>query len=401
VSRRTPSVIAGKRSQHFLDCSVIDTPLSLYIHFPWCARKCPYCDFNSHELKGDIPETRYVETLLRDLEYELAAGLEPKLEPELRPTLHSIFMGGGTPSLFSAEAINDLFTGIRDRFDIGNAEITLEANPGTFDQAHFDGYRKAGVNRLSIGAQSFSSDSLIRLGRIHGPGDIEKAYMGAREAGFSRINIDLMHGLPGQRLGEALDDLKRAIELEPEHISWYQLTIEPNTRFYKYPPVLPEDKVLEDIFIAGNDLLNAAGFIQYEVSAYSLPSEESQHNLNYWQFGDYLGIGAGAHGKISRANQVIRTTKHRMPTEYLQNPQGKSSIVDSVELKLEFLLNVLRLTNGFDLSLFEERTGLSPRLLDSFLEQAIPKGYLARNINQITPTEKGRLFLNDLLMLVD
>jgi putative oxygen-independent coproporphyrinogen III oxidase len=376
---------------------VIDTPLSLYIHFPWCARKCPYCDFNSHELKGDIPETRYVETLLRDLELEF----EQEFEPEMRPTLQSIFMGGGTPSLFSPEAIGDLFNGIKDRFDISKSEITLEANPGTFDQAHFDGYQKAGVNRLSIGAQSFSADALTRLGRIHGPGDIELAYNGARQAGFNRINIDLMHGLPGQTLEGALNDLKRAIELEPEHISWYQLTIEPNTRFYKYPPVLPKDLILEDIFIAGNDLLKSAGFVQYEVSAYSLPSEESRHNLNYWRFGDYLGIGAGAHGKISRANQVIRTTKNRMPTEYLQNPEGKSRIVDSDELKLEFLLNVLRLTNGFELSLFEETTGLSPGLLDSFLEQAIPKGFLVRSIDQIIPTEKGRLFLNDLLMLVD
>ena len=393
MSRRIRLAIADRRSQRYLDYSVIDTPLSLYIHFPWCARKCPYCDFNSHEVKGEIPETRYVETLLRDLGFEV--------ESESRTTLRSIFMGGGTPSLFSPEAINNLFAGIKDRFDISKAEITLEANPGTFDQAHFDGYHEAGVNRLSIGAQSFSADALARLGRIHGPGDIELAYDGARQAGFNRINIDLMHGLPGQTLENALNDLKRAIELEPEHISWYQLTIEPNTRFYKYPPVLPKDPVLEDIFIAGNDLLKSAGFVQYEVSAYSLPSEESRHNLNYWQFGDYLGIGAGAHGKISRANQVIRTTKNRMPSEYLQHPEGKSKIVASNELKLEFLLNTLRLTNGFDLSLFEETTGLSPGLLDSFLEQAIPKGFLVQSINQIIPTEKGRLFLNDLLMLID
>jgi putative oxygen-independent coproporphyrinogen III oxidase len=370
-----------------------DTPLSLYIHFPWCARKCPYCDFNSHEAEGGIPENSYVGTLLRDLEYEVKS--------ESRKTLQSIFMGGGTPSLFSPEAISNLIAGIKDRFDIREAEITLEANPGSFDQAHFDGYNEAGVNRLSIGAQSFSADALAQLGRVHGPGEIELAYYGARQAGFNRINIDLMHGLPGQTLENALNDLKRAIELEPEHISWYQLTIEPNTRFYKYPPALPKDSVLEDIFIAGNDLLQTAGFLQYEVSAYSLPSEESRHNLNYWQFGDYLGIGAGAHGKISRANQVIRTTKKKMPAEYLQNPEGKSKVVDSSELKLEFLLNTLRLTGGFDLSLFTETTGLSPRLLDSFLEQAIAKGFLVRTIDQIIPTGKGRLFLNDLLLLVD
>ena len=382
-----------RRLLHYLDYSVIDTPLSLYIHFPWCARKCPYCDFNSHEINGEIPETRYVETLLNDLKLEI--------EPESRTTLQSIFMGGGTPSLFSPEAIHSLISGIRGCLDISKSEITLEANPGTFDQQHFDGYHKAGVNRLSIGAQSFSADSLARLGRIHGPDEIELAYVGARQAGFTRINIDLMHGLPGQTLENALYDLKRAIELEPEHISWYQLTIEPNTRYYKYPPVLPKDPVLEEIFIAGNDLLKSAGFAQYEVSAYCLPSEESRHNLNYWQFGDYLGIGAGAHGKISRVNQVIRTTKNRMPKEYLQHAEGKSVIVDSNELKLEFLLNALRLTNGFDLSLFEETTGLSPRLLDPFLERGISKGFLVQSVNQIIPTEKGRLFLNDLLMLVD
>ena len=380
-------------SRRYLDYSVIDTPLSLYIHFPWCARKCPYCDFNSHEVKSDIPEAQYVETLIRDLAFELKS--------ESRTNLQSIFMGGGTPSLFSAATIHALLAGIKDRFDISKSEITLEANPGTFDQAHFDGYRKAGVNRLSIGAQSFSANALTRLGRIHGPQDIQRAYNGARQAGFKRINIDLMHGLPDQTLSDALTDLTRAIELEPEHISWYQLTVEPNTRFYKYPPVLPKDQVLEDIFIAGNELLQSAGFLQYEVSAYALPLEESRHNLNYWQFGDYLGIGAGAHGKISRANQVIRTTKNRMPAEYLQHPEGKLKVVDPNELKLEFLLNALRLTNGFDLSLFEKTTGLSSGILDPFLEQAISRGFLNRKMNQIIPTEKGRLFLNDLLMLVD
>ena len=393
MSRRTRSAIADRHSLHYLDYSVIDTPLSLYVHFPWCTRKCPYCDFNSHEIDGEIPETRYVGTLLRDLELEV--------EPESRTILQSIFMGGGTPSLFSPEAINNLISGISGCFDISKSEITLEANPGTFDQQHFDGYHKAGVNRLSIGAQSFSADSLARLGRIHGPGEIELAYVGARQAGFNRINIDLMHGLPGQTLENALFDLKRAIELEPEHISWYQLTIEPNTRYHKYPPLLPKDPVLEEIFIAGNDLLKSAGFVQYEVSAYCLPSEESRHNLNYWRFGDYLGIGAGAHGKISRANQVTRTTKNRMPKEYLQQSGGKTVIVEPNELKLEFLLNALRLTNGFELSLFEETTGLSPRLLDPFLDEAISKGFLVRSKNQIVPKDKGRLFLNDLLTLVD
>ncbi|MEZ7972854.1 MAG: radical SAM family heme chaperone HemW [Pseudomonadales bacterium] len=393
MSKRIRLAIVDRPSRRYLDYSVIDTPLSLYIHFPWCARKCPYCDFNSHEVKGDIPETQYVETLVQDLAFEIKS--------ESRTNLRSIFMGGGTPSLFSAAAIHTLLANIKDRFDISKSEITLEANPGTFDQAHFDGYRKAGVNRLSIGAQSFSANALTQLGRIHGPDDIQLAYDGARQAGFKRINIDLMHGLPGQTLADALTDLKRAIELQPEHISWYQLTVEPNTKFYKYPPILPKDRVLEDIFIAGNDLLQSAGFLQYEVSAYSLPLEESRHNLNYWQFGDYLGIGAGAHGKISRANQVIRTTKSKMPVEYLQRPEGKLKVVDTKELKLEFLLNTLRLTNGFDLSLFEKTTGLGSGLLDSFLEQAISRGFLVRKINQIIPTEKGRLFLNDLLMLVD
>ena len=372
---------------------MLNTPLSLYLHFPWCISKCPYCDFNSHKLKGDIPEQKYIETLLRDLSKEA--------ERETRSNLYSIFMGGGTPSLFSASAIDDLFAGIKSKFNFDESEITLESNPGSFDQANFDGYREAGINRLSIGAQSFSSEALNRLGRIHNPDDIERAYAGARKAGFSRINIDLMHGLPGQSLEDAIYDLKKAIDLGPEHISWYQLTIEPNTRFYKYPPILPRDTILEDIFHTGNDLLENAGFIKYEVSAYSLDSEESLHNLNYWQFGDYLGVGAGAHGKITRNQKIIRTSKNKVPAEYIDNPVGKLREVDPRELTIEFLLNALRLTKGFSLSLFRNTTGLTTKSLEPFLEKAIMEGFLTRNLDEIKPTTKGQLFLNDLLLLVE
>ena len=372
---------------------MLKTPLSLYLHFPWCISKCPYCDFNSHELKRDVPEQKYIETLLRDLSIEA--------ETENRSKLHSIFMGGGTPSIFSASAIDDLLTGIKRRFDFNESEITLESNPSSFDQANFDGYRETGINRLSIGAQSFSLGALNQLGRNHNPDDIDRAFAGARRAGFNRINLDLMHGLPGQSREDAIYDLNRAIDLGPEHISWYQLTIEPNTRFYKYPPILPQDAILEDIFHTGNDLLENAGFIKYEVSAYAIDSEESLHNLNYWQFGDYLGVGAGAHGKITRNKKIIRTSKKKMPDEYIENPTGKLREVDPSELTIEFLLNALRLTSGFSLSLFRETTGLTTESLEPFLEKAITKGFLTRNLDEIKPTAKGQLFLNDLLLLAE
>ena len=370
-----------------------DIPLSLYIHFPWCVRKCPYCDFNSHESKGDIPFVDYVDTLIRDLDHELAT--------EQRNSLVSIFMGGGTPSLFPDSEIDRLLNAISDRIDLSGSEITLEANPGTFDQSHFDGYRRAGVNRISIGAQSFSPIALEKLGRKHAPEEIERAFEGARNAGFTRINLDLMHGLPGQNLEDAMHDLERAIRLEPEHLSWYQLTIEPNTVFYKRPPELPVEDTLAEITIAGQERLKTEGYMQYETSAYCRDSEQALHNLNYWQFGDYLGIGAGAHGKVTRDGKVIRSSKTRMPADYLREPAANRNIVAQNELVLEFLMNALRLTDGFDLDLFESRTGLERHALDNFQEKALHKGLITPTTESVIPTERGRIFLNELLLLAD
>ncbi|MFT4798594.1 MAG: putative oxygen-independent coproporphyrinogen III oxidase, partial [Candidatus Azotimanducaceae bacterium] len=268
-----------------------DIPLSLYIHFPWCVRKCPYCDFNSHEANGDIPETAYIEALLNDLDKELAHDFELSRRP-----IESIFMGGGTPSLISPSAIRHLMGMLNERLNLApDIEVTLEANPGTTDYEKFAGYKAAGIDRLSIGVQSFSGRHLSILGRIHTANEVTEAYQAARDVGFTNINLDLMHGLPDQKPENALDDLRIAIQLAPEHISWYQLTIEPNTVFYKRPPKLPDDDTLWEIYESGLALLEAAGYSRYEISAFAKPGKQARHNLNYWLFGDYLGIGAGAH----------------------------------------------------------------------------------------------------------
>ncbi len=376
-----------------MNVTLPDIPLSLYIHFPWCVRKCPYCDFNSHESKDEIPYSAYVDTLIADLDRDLTN--------ESRRNIVSIFMGGGTPSLFPDREIKRLLSSIGDRLDISGSEITMEANPGTFDQSHFSGYREAGVNRISLGAQSFSSDALEKLGRIHSPGDINRAFEGARNAGFERINLDLMHGLPGQDLQAAIHDLNSAIELAPEHLSWYQLTIEPNTVFHKRPPLLPVEDLLADIAARGLAVLKSAGFQQYETSAYAKQGEQAQHNVNYWQFGDYLGIGAGAHGKVTRNEQIIRRSKTRVPADYLKEPSANETIVAQEDLILEFLMNALRLTEGFKLSLFEARTGLQAQVLDAFLEKATSRDLLEVVGNRVQPTAQGRMFLNELLLLVD
>ena len=368
-------------------------PLSLYVHFPWCVKKCPYCDFNSHELGTSLPGAQYIDALCKDLENEL------QRIPD-RKRLQSIFLGGGTPSLFPASEIKQLLGNINTRLDVTEAEITIEANPGTFDASNFSGYRQAGINRISLGAQSFSVEHLQSLGRIHSPGEVVKAFKGARQAGFSRINIDLMFGLPGQTLESAMHDLECALDLGPEHISWYQLTIEQNTYFHRYPPELPDDDLLAAMTDAGHCLLASHGYKQYEVSAFSKPGEESSHNLNYWQFGDYLGIGAGAHGKISSAQGIERTTKTRVPADYLGFPRRNCHQVPPEDLVLEFLLNALRLTTGFEISLFEERTGLAISELDEFLRQAASKEMLSVEGGQITPTLFGRRYLTDLLLLI-
>ena len=373
-------------------------PLSLYIHIPWCIRKCPYCDFNSHRQPEQLPEDDYVAALIEDLKQDLAYVQGRSLQ--------SIFFGGGTPSLFSASAIGDILDGIATEVTFSpNIEITLEANPGTFEQDKFSGFRHAGVNRLSIGIQSFNSGHLQQLGRVHDGEEAINAIAVARQAGFDNINLDLMHGLPGQSVDDALKDLQTAIDHQPEHLSWYQLTIEPNTEFYKHPPLLPQDETLWNIFEQGRASLNEAGYQQYEVSAYAQPGRQAAHNLNYWRFGDYLGIGAGAHGKLTgiQNNTLIRSQKTRSPKDYL-NPDktfcATRNPIDSTELAGEFMMNALRLWDGFSPELFTQTTGLPLSVINEPLVQAEADGLLAydSNSNQtIAATAKGQLFLNNLV----
>ena len=372
-------------------------PLSLYLHFPWCVRKCPYCDFNSHEHEGDIPEASYIEAILRDLNRDLTTFVDA----DLSRAVTSIFMGGGTPSLFSPSAMSELLDSLKSKLDISiSTEITLEANPGTTDFEKFAGYFAAGINRLSIGVQSFSSKQLINLGRIHTANEVTEAYFAAREAGFKNINLDLMHGLPGQNLGNALKDLEAAIQLGPEHISWYQLTIEPNTVFYKRPPNLPNDDTLWEIYEAGLRKLADAGYERYEVSAFAKPGMQAQHNLNYWQFGDYLGLGAGAHGKLTRPDGIIRTTKTRLPADYLKRQKSTQAPISQEDLMLEFLMNALRLTDGFNKDVYAERTGLKHETLDEFIQSGLSQGLIETSESKVRPTSRGLQYLNELLMLV-
>ena len=369
-------------------------PLALYIHIPWCVRKCPYCDFNSHTASPVLPEEEYVDALLADLDQDLPAVYG-------RP-LSSIFFGGGTPSLFSAAALGRLLAGVEQRIAFApDIEITLEANPGTFEQDKFVAYRKLGINRLSIGIQSFQPQKLEALGRIHTGDEALRAAEMARRAGFDNFNLDLMHGLPDQSLEEALDDLRQAIALAPTHLSWYQLTLEPNTVFWNQPPVLPEDDILWDIQEAGQALLAEHGFGQYEVSAYARPGKAARHNLNYWSFGDFIGIGAGAHGKLSRPDgRIVRTWKTRLPKDYL-NPakpfKAGEKALTADELPFEFLMNALRLTQGVDAGLFAQRTGLSLQSLATARANAEQKGLLQVEPTRLVATARGQLFLNDLL----
>lgn len=372
-------------------------PLALYLHFPWCVRKCPYCDFNSHEAGTSLPEAAYVDKLLEDLSRDRERWqIDPSRE------LVSLFLGGGTPSLFGGQEVRRLFEGIRTQCQFApDCEITLEANPGTSDAGNFPHYREAGVNRLSLGIQSLSDPQLKRLGRIHDGEKALKAFRLARQAGFDNLNCDLMHGLPNQTLSDALDDLKRVLELEPEHLSWYQLTIEPNTEYYRRPPSLPEEGLLGEIQDEGHALLEAAGYLQYEVSAYSRPGKESRHNINYWQFGDYLGIGAGAHGKVTfPSGEAIRYWKTRHPNHYLQRIEnligGQQAIAES-ELPFEFMMNALRLRNGTSLSLFCERTGLTPESLEPARGELQQKGLLSLSADRLACTETGFRFLNEVL----
>lgn len=372
-------------------------PLALYIHVPWCIRKCPYCDFNSHNAPANLPEQQYIQALLADLSQELPQIWGRRLE--------SIFIGGGTPSLLSAASMEALLSGIRALIPFRpNIEITLEANPGTFEQEKFKGFREAGINRLSVGIQSFNPQHLQALGRVHNQSEALKAAEVARYAGFDNFNLDLMFGLPQQTLEEAMADLQQAIDLQPTHLSWYQLTLEPNTLFYKHPPVLPDDDLLVDMQYAGQALLQQAGFKHYEVSAYT-KQQPCRHNLNYWEFGDYVGIGAGAHGKITDPfGQVTRHQKYRQPAQYLQHvAQGQvcseTQTLKPEDLKFEFMLNALRLKSGFSLDLFTERTGLGPETLQVPLAFAEAKGWLTIHDQQVRTTELGWQFLNTVIQL--
>lgn len=370
-------------------------PLSLYIHIPWCVRKCPYCDFNSHAAEGQLPENTYLQCLLDDLrrDQHWAQG---------RP-LQSIFFGGGTPSLFSGQAIAKILDGVERIVPFApDIEITLEANPGTAEQQKFHDFAAAGVNRLSIGIQSFSDTHLKQLGRIHSSAQAKQAIAVARSAGFNNFNLDLMHGLPGQTLKQSSDDLHQAIEMGPTHLSWYQLTIEPNTAFYSSPPALPTDDTLAEIQQAGEALLSSAGFKQYEVSAYSQKNRQSRHNLNYWQFGDYLAIGAGAHGKITllEENTILRFRKTRLPKHYMESGgsyTAASNAIDSNDMALEFLMNALRLNDGFSTALFEQRTGQKLSDILPQLEALKQKSLVHQNGDQFSTTTLGQRYLNDVI----
>jgi len=369
-------------------------PLAAYVHIPWCVRKCPYCDFNSHAAGPSLPEDAYVEALLADLDADHAQVQNRKLT--------SIFFGGGTPSLFSASALGRVLEGMQQRVGFADdVEITLEANPGTFEQAKFRDYRSLGINRLSIGVQSFQAAKLAALGRIHDGDEAIRAADMARAAGFDNFNLDLMHGLPGQSLDDALSDLRTAIAQQPTHLSWYQLTVEPNTEFWSKPPRLPEDETLWDIQEAGQALLAAHGYAQYETSAYARPGRQARHNLNYWTFGDFLGLGAGAHGKWTRPNgEVRRHWKTRLPKDYLDPAKrfrAGDKQLEQHDLPFEFLMNVLRLTDGVPSLLFTQRTGLSTDLLASSRHEAEARGLLEPDPYRLAATPKGQLFLNDLL----
>ena len=375
-------------------------PLSLYVHLPWCVRKCPYCDFNSHEAKGVVPERAYIDALLADLEQELPAIWGRSIE--------SVFLGGGTPSLFSPESIDRLFSQLRALLSLpARAEITMEANPGAMEAGKFAEFRAAGINRLSIGVQSFDDGMLQKLGRIHGRREAITAAERAHDAGFDELNLDLMFGLPGQTAAQALADLETAIALAPTHLSHYQLTLEPNTAFAHAPPAhLPDHDALWEIQQQCQARIAEAGYRQYEVSAYAREGHQCRHNLNYWQFGDYLGIGAGAHGKISSAQQqhILRRAKLRHPREYLEKAASPARIASEHALKrreagFDFMLNALRLNDGCPVPLFAQHTGLPLSAVEAPLRRAEEKGLIEWTLQRIRPTELGQRFLNDLTAL--
>jgi putative oxygen-independent coproporphyrinogen III oxidase len=375
-----------------------DPPLSLYVHFPWCVRKCPYCDFNSHTLRESLPEERYIAALLADLAAQASrvAGR----------TVHSIFLGGGTPSLFSPQALGRLFEGLRTHVAIAPAaELTLEANPATVERGRFAEYRAAGINRVSLGAQSFNRDTLKTLGRIHQPADVLRAAEELHASGLANFNLDLMYALPGQSLAGALADVTAALSLAPAHLSQYQLTLEPGTLFAARPPPLPDDDQAWAMQSESQALLAAHGFTQYEVSAYALPGRQCHHNVNYWRYGDYLGIGAGAHGKLSAgvpsdgALQIARSAHLREPRRYFESADSGPSwrAVPAADLAFEFLMNALRLTEGFAPELFVARTGLEIDDIAPRLERLRAEGLLRRQAGGWRASERGFQYLNEVL----
>lgn len=374
----------------------VPIPLSLYIHLPWCVKKCPYCDFNSYAVRDEIPEKAYVDALLKDLEGHL---------PDVwGRQIHSVFLGGGTPSLFSPQAIDELLSGVRSLLPLRpDCEITLEANPGTVEQDRFAGFREAGINRLSLGIQSFNDSQLKSLGRIHGAKEAHRAIEIAASSGFQSINLDLMFGLPDQDVGACLKDLESAISYRPEHISFYQLTLEPNTEFHVHPPTLPNEDRLWEMQQEGQNRLKDAGFHQYEVSAYARPEQECAHNRNYWEFGDYLAIGAGAHGKLTMPDRhlIQRYWNYRQPGKYLekatQQAAQNSRQLTTDEAIFEFMLNALRLTHGFTLALFSDRTGLDPSTITKALLAGEDDNLLLVEDGNVRPSMLGQRFLDDLV----
>jgi putative oxygen-independent coproporphyrinogen III oxidase len=368
-------------------------PLSLYIHFPWCVRKCPYCDFNSHEARGELPEEEYLDAVRLDLEQSLPLVWGRKI--------YTIFIGGGTPSLMSARGLDRLMSDVRTLLPLdGACEITMEANPGTFEAEKFRQFRASGINRLSIGIQSFNANHLKALGRIHDDGEARRAVEIAH-ANFDNFNLDLMYALPSQTLGEAKQDLDTALSFAPPHLSLYHLTMEPNTLFAKYPPALPDDDASADMQDMIASETAAAGYQHYEISAYAKAGHKARHNLNYWEFGDYLGIGAGAHSKISFPHRVLRQARYKQPKAFMEaaragNPVQEEYEIARADMGFEFMLNTLRLTGGFDPNLFGERTGMSITAIEKQLDEAEAKGLLYRDHKVIRPTELGMRFLNDL-----
>jgi oxygen-independent coproporphyrinogen-3 oxidase len=373
-------------------------PVSLYVHIPWCVRKCPYCDFNSHVARAPLDQQGYVDALLLDLDHEIRR--QPPGE------IGSIFFGGGTPSLLDGVVLGRLLEGIDQRLPLAaDVEVTLEANPGTAEAARFADYHAAGVNRLSLGIQSLNDTKLAALGRIHDAAEAIESYRMARQAGFDNINLDLMFGLPGQCVDEALDDLQRIIALEPTHVSWYQLTLEPNTLFHDRPPPLPDDDLVAGIAAAGLALLDEVGFARYEISAFARAGRSCRHNLNYWGFGDYIGIGAGAHGKSTEGGRILRRSKRRQPDAYVaavaEGGLSLQRVVSEAELPVEFLLNALRLVDGVPSAWFEQRTGLAIGSIRDQLQVAQLRELMEPTADRLRATALGLAFLNDLLALFE